>query len=221
MNEAIGAIQSFKVDRIHAQPAQQFPNGKVDASAFKQSMHQHDLKTHHASSNVFDMISKTHSERGWNTWTGHQYKLDMFRRNQLKLREKILTNLQLRSQMDPGTTQYMTEKMAVIQEKIDRLRFEADKRLGLVTETVEGVQPGQLLKPAESFFNFVSRGEKQLLSLEAEIDRVFSLGQKSIDPAVLLRFQLRMSHVMQQLELFTSTLNKGLESFKNVSNTQI
>lgn len=80
---------------------------------------------------------------------------------------------------------------------------------------------GELIKPVEKFFNFIVRGEKQLYTLESEIDAAFAGGDSIPNPGVMLKLQLKMTHVSQQLELFTSMLNKGLESSKTVFNTQI
>lgn len=79
---------------------------------------------------------------------------------------------------------------------------------------------GQLSKPLETFFNFIARGERQLYSLQGDIDAAFSTNSM-INPAAMLKLQLKMTHVSQQLELFTSLLNKSLESSKSVFNTQI
>lgn len=83
-----------------------------------------------------------------------------------------------------------------------------------------GVTTDQLSKPIATFFNFIARGERQLYGIQAELDGIYRQGEM-VSPVSLLKLQLKMTHVSQQLELFTSMLNKGLESSKTVLNTQI
>ncbi len=78
-----------------------------------------------------------------------------------------------------------------------------------------------LTKPFSTFFGFITNGEQQLFSLERELASFAGPGASNLSPVDMLRIQVKMSHVSQQLELFTSMLNKGLESSKTVLNTQI
>ena len=42
-----------------------------------------------------------------------------------------------------------------------------------------------------------------------------------ITPANMLAIQMKMGYVQQQIELFTSLLNKALESTKTIMNVQV
>lgn len=129
-------------------------------------------------------------------------------------------------QLSPNVTRHLEMKMDSINNQFGRL----SKDLGVPAADANGnvdfqksldVTTETLSKPLETFFNFVARGERQLYGLQNDIDAIFSKGDALVNPGVMLKLQLKMTHVSQQLELFTSILNKGLESSKTVFNTQI
>lgn len=129
------------------------------------------------------------------------------------------------SALSPSATKQLEMKMDTINRQFGRLNQSLNlpgqpnaqspfvESLGITTE--------ELSKPLKTFFNFIARGERQLYGLQTDIDGIYAKGDQTINPAVLLKLQLKMTHVSQQLELFTSMLNKSLESSKTVFNTQI
>lgn len=80
----------------------------------------------------------------------------------------------------------------------------------------------ELPGPIQSFFRFLSNGEVKLMNIEKELTQLSASSKDGmVSPVELLRFQVKMSHVQQQLELFTNTLTKGFESVRSTLNTQI
>jgi hypothetical protein len=73
--------------------------------------------------------------------------------------------------------------------------------------------------PLQRFLGFVTNSQHQLENLNGVIDQFNVTGE--ITPANMLAIQMKMSYVQQQIELFTSLLNKALESTKTIMNVQV
>jgi len=78
---------------------------------------------------------------------------------------------------------------------------------------------GNSNNPVQKFLNFVTNSQQQLENLNVAVDGVGNNGQ--ISPASMLAIQMKMGHIQQQIELFTSLLNKALESTKTIMNVQV
>ena len=153
---------------------------------------------------------------------GANLSLDGFEQRQAHIRDQILAKVNINPQMEIGIAaqKKMELQMSQLQDQL--------KSLGVLAGTPSSAQPvalntsGQsLTKPFSMFFGFITNGEKQLYGLEKELSAFGKDNGAHFTPADMLRVQLKLSHVSQQLELFTSMLNKGLESSKTVLNTQI
>jgi len=73
--------------------------------------------------------------------------------------------------------------------------------------------------PIERFLGFLENGQKQLENLGSDVSHLQALAE--IKPQDMLAMQYKVNLVQQQLELFTSVLNKSLESTKTVMNVQV
>jgi len=73
--------------------------------------------------------------------------------------------------------------------------------------------------PLHRFLGLLENGQGQLEALGGEIKNMQS--QATLSPQDMLGLQYKVNIVQQQLELFTSCLNKALESTKSVMNTQV
>ena len=74
--------------------------------------------------------------------------------------------------------------------------------------------------PLQRFITMVSNSQHQLEHLSGTVDQLNANGGQ-ITPANMLAIQIKMSYVQQQIELFTSLLNKALESTKTIMNVQV
>ena len=74
--------------------------------------------------------------------------------------------------------------------------------------------------PLGRFINLVSNSQYQLENLHQTIDQLQVSG-KALTPANMLAIQMKMGYIQQQIELFTSLLNKALESTKTIMNVQV
>lgn len=79
---------------------------------------------------------------------------------------------------------------------------------------------GNTNNPLQRFIQMVSNSQHQLENLHSTIDQLNMTGAQ-VTPANMLAIQIKMSYVQQQIELFTSLLNKALESTKTIMNVQV
>ncbi len=176
--------------------------------------------------NFMDQVTSTYPKIDAAALQSGGNPLSTFTPNQSALVDKILNNSGpgARYSLDPVAIKQLQMRMSGLQE--------GQQALGQMTGIFPSVQAkgdianatvaGQSLsKPFSTFFGFITNGEKQLYGIEQELSALGGPDGKSLSPADMLRLQLKMSHVSQQLELFTGMLNKGLESSKTVLNTQI
>lgn len=176
--------------------------------------------------NFMDQVSSTYPKIDAAALQSGKNPLGAFTPNQSALVDKILNNSGpgARYQLDPVAIKQLEMRMSGLQEGQQALGqmtgiFPNGQTQGdMANSTVAGQS---LSKPFSTFFGFITNGEKQLYGIEQELSALGGPEGKSLSPADMLRLQLKMSHVSQQLELFTGMLNKGLESSKTVLNTQI
>lgn len=74
--------------------------------------------------------------------------------------------------------------------------------------------------PIERFLGFLTHGQYQLQKLADDV-HMMHLNKESITPASMLAIQIKVGYVQQEIEFFTSMLNKALESTKTIMNVQI
>lgn len=74
--------------------------------------------------------------------------------------------------------------------------------------------------PIERFLGFLENGQKDLDTLGGEVFN-FQRNGHAISPADMIAVQYKVNTVQQQVELFTATLNKSLETIKSIMNTQV
>lgn len=76
------------------------------------------------------------------------------------------------------------------------------------------------VNPIERFLGFLTNGQAQLASLSTEIEQMH-LNNKEISPANMLRIQMKVGYITQEIEFFTAVLNKALDSTKTIMNVQV
>lgn len=74
--------------------------------------------------------------------------------------------------------------------------------------------------PAKRFLDMLSNSQDQLEHLQKSLDAT-NAGGGAISPGNMLAIQMKMNVIQQQIELFTSLLNKALESTKTIMNVQV
>lgn len=82
------------------------------------------------------------------------------------------------------------------------------------------VEAKQSTNPVKRFIDSLTNSQDQLDNLNATIDALRGKDQV-ISPADMLALQMKMGQIQQQVELFTTLLNKALESTKTIMNVQV
>lgn len=75
-------------------------------------------------------------------------------------------------------------------------------------------------KPLDRFLSYLTHGQYQLDHLSDIVSKLNST-HKQLTPANMLAIQIKVSQIQQEIELFTSLLNKALESTKTIMNVQV
>jgi hypothetical protein len=76
------------------------------------------------------------------------------------------------------------------------------------------------VNPIERFIGYLRNSQYQLEHLSQTIDQL-NLTKAELTPANMLAIQIKVGYIQQQIELFTSLLNKALESTKTIMNVQV
>lgn len=128
------------------------------------------------------------------------------------IKQKLSTpNLEIK----PGTQTLLQNKLVHIDENL---------RVALSKAGVEYSPPAQaeskLVNPIERFLGFLTNGQEQLKTISNEVE-LMHLNRKEITPANMLRIQIKVGYIQQEIEFFAAVLNKALESTKTIMNVQV
>jgi len=130
-----------------------------------------------------------------------------------EIKQKLATpNLEIK----PGTQTLLQNKLLHIDENL---------RVALSKAGVEYTPPAahtenKLVNPMERFLGFLTHGQEQLKTLSSEVEQMH-INRKEITPANMLRIQMKVGYIQQEIEFFTGVLNKALESTKTIMNIQV
>jgi hypothetical protein len=129
-----------------------------------------------------------------------------------KIKSKLATpNLELK----PATQSLLQNKLSHIDENL---------RIALSKAGVEYKPSSHLdnktVNPIERFLGFLTNGQEQLASMGNELNDMH-LNGKDLSPANMLRIQMKVGYITQEIEFFTAVLNKALESTKTIMNVQV
>lgn len=84
---------------------------------------------------------------------------------------------------------------------------------------VASVSNTSSVNPVERFIGLMSNNQNQIESLMRLVNKLNE--QEKIPAGMMLAIQIKVGYVQQQIELFTSLLNKALESTKTIMNVQV
>jgi hypothetical protein len=74
--------------------------------------------------------------------------------------------------------------------------------------------------PVERFISLLTNGQEQLNTLGGEVLKYHQNGRE-LSPASMLTVQIKVGQIQQEIEFFSSLLNKALESVKTIMNIQV
>jgi len=101
----------------------------------------------------------------------------------------------------------------------------ADRGLQEASRLTSGVEVGSSISPTERtpavrFLNFLTESDRKLNNFVDELSTL-QVGTKRLSPDTLLAVHVKLGFIQNELEFFTATLNKALESTKTIMNIQI
>ncbi len=132
--------------------------------------------------------------------------------------DKVKTQLsQTQSDIKPSYQTILRNRLTHID---DNLKIALSKAGVEYTPAPATTSAGTNQNPLQRFISMVSDSQHQLENLHTTIDQLNMTGAQ-VSPANMLAIQIKMSYVQQQIELFTSLLNKALESTKTIMNVQV
>ncbi len=117
----------------------------------------------------------------------------------------------------------------IVQNKLshinDNIRITLSHAGGEITTptsevTTPPVPPISSENPIMRFLGFLTDGEYKLRTLATDVDK-WNLNKTDINPATMLAVQIKVNFITQELEFFSSLLNKALESTKTIMNVQV
>jgi hypothetical protein len=118
-------------------------------------------------------------------------------------------------ELKPATQTLLQNKLSHIDENLRVVMSKAGLEYNPTTPL-----DNKTVNPIERFLGFLSNGQSQLASLGNEINQMH-LNNKEISPANMLRIQMKVGYITQEIEFFTAVLNKALESTKTLMNVQV
>lgn len=78
----------------------------------------------------------------------------------------------------------------------------------------------QNANPIQQFIRMMSNSQQQMENMHTTLEQLHLTGQQISGPN-MLAIQIKINYIQQQIELFTSLLNKALESTKTLMNVQV
>lgn len=129
-----------------------------------------------------------------------------------EIKKKLATqNLDLK----PATQTVLQNKLSHIDENLRVAMSKAGLEYTPSTELAN-----KRVNPIERFLGFLTNGQTQLNGLSHEIE-LMHLNGKEISPANMLRIQMKVGYITQEIEFFSAVLNKALDSTKTIMNVQV
>ena len=117
--------------------------------------------------------------------------------------------------LHPSTQVLLQNKLSHIDENLrtalskSGIEYSPDKHL-----------TDKAMNPIERFLGFLSNGQSQMASMSQEVERM-ALNNKEISPANMLRNQMKIGYITQEVSFFSAVLNKALDSTKTIMNVQV
>lgn len=111
----------------------------------------------------------------------------------------------------------------ILQNKLDHidgnLKVALDKA-GLEYPPPTKTERHSLATPITRYLDFLTDGQEKLGMLGSEVAKMGANGRQ-FSAADMIAMQIKVGYVQQELEFFTSLLNKALESTKTIMNVQV
>jgi hypothetical protein len=118
-------------------------------------------------------------------------------------------------ELKPSVQTLLRNKLSHIDENL---------KIALNRTGLEYITPEQTIatgnSPIEKFLGYLTHAQHQLNRLGGEVEQMHVNG-KELAPGAMLALQVKVNYISQEMEFFTSLLNKALESTKTIMNVQV
>jgi len=126
----------------------------------------------------------------------------------------------VQTDIKPSYQQLLRNRLTHIDENLKIALSKAGVESSSATASSTPVTAANGKNPIEKFLGYLTQGQYQLDHLHQTLDNMV-LTNAQLTPANMIAIQLKVSQVQQEIELFTSLLNKALESTKTIMNVQV
>lgn len=124
-------------------------------------------------------------------------------------------------QVRKSAQQLLNNKLSHIDESLKIALSKAGVEYEIPSDlSVSGEITPERANPIKRFLHLLTDGQWQLERLGGELQAMENSGQQ-LTPVNMLAIQVKVAQIQQELELFSSLLNKGLESVKTIMNIQV
>lgn len=128
----------------------------------------------------------------------------------------------LRARLSDPNVEIKNDYKRVLNHKLENV--DSNLRIALEKAGVDYIPPDLMLEsdttPVKKFLTLLTNGQENLKSLGTELSN-YAATEKQMSPASLMMVQLKVNYVQQEIEFFSSLLNKALESVKTIMNVQV
>lgn len=129
---------------------------------------------------------------------------------------------EIKSKLETPNLKIKGSVQRILRNKLDHidesLKTALDKA-GIEVKPLEKIELS-VNTPIERFLGMLTNGQEQLKTLGTEVQN-YHLNGKDLSPATMLTVQIKVGQIQQEIELFSSLLNKALESVKTIMNIQV
>ncbi len=137
--------------------------------------------------------------------------------------EKVIAQIQeVKNHLQTPNLELKGSVQTLLQNKLTHI--DENLRVALSKAGIEyqvpPVQTAAPSNPIDRFLGFLTDGQYQLQHLSDDLTSM-GLSKGNLNPANMLAIQIKVGYVQQELEFFTSLLNKALESTKTIMNVQV
>lgn len=137
------------------------------------------------------------------------------RLEEVKLRVQATENTELH----PSMTGMLKKKLLHIDSSIESALAKAKAKESDPLGTADRPVVDNALNPIHRFVGLLTHGQHNLSAIEYHMESLQN--NNELNPVQLMSVQLKVARVQQEIELFTSLLNKALESTKTIMNIQV
>lgn len=136
--------------------------------------------------------------------------------------DKLIAQIdEVKSKLSTSNLEIKDSVQTLLRSKLSHI--DESLKIALSKAGVEYTPPAKqagIATPIERFLGFLTHAQRQLENLGDGVQSLTAM-KGQLSPATMLAIQVKVGYVQQEVELFTSLLNKLLESTKTVMNVQV